>query len=391
MNRQSRWKPPIGNAARGVVIHAGPKLDGPGGVAAMMRNLRDSQLADCRHLVFVESVTHGAALPVRLLESALFPLRFSAALLRWPGALVHVHMARRGSFWRKRMAIGLARMAGRNVIIHIHGLIDTWAAGSPTTLRKVGQVLEQASAVVALSPLWRDRILTVAPAAKCVVIGNGVRTPDFVSEGSHPPCVLFLSMLDRSKGIDELLAAIHGIQSAGVKATWILAGHGDVVRTRRRVAALPHPDLVEVPGWVGPDEKTRLLRSSDVFVLPSHDEGIPVALLEAMSYGLACVVTPVGGIPDLVKDGDDGLFVDCGDVASLEGGLRRVLQDAALRRRLGRRARTVVQESYSMEVIAGQWTRLYEDVSAGRPVGLPSPGGRILSDSHTIDAIKTAL
>ena len=102
------------------------------------------------------------------------------------------------------------------------------------------------------------------------------------------------------------------------------------------------------------------LATGDVFLLPSFAEGLPLALLEAMSFGLACVVSPVGGVPDVVVDGENGLFVTPGDAGSILKGILSVLGDAALRRRLGENARLTVREGYSLSVVVEEWARLYE-------------------------------
>lgn len=345
----------------GTVIHVGVRMDGPGGIAAVMRGLRDSALGERWRLVFVESITSSGPLLVRLWQSALFPPRVAIALIRHPGAMMHVHMSTGGSFWRKRMAIFLARCGRRPVLIHLHGgHFETWATENAARLRAASRILTSCSAVVALSDSWRERILALAPSANCVVIHNAVQLPDSPSLGSIPPRVVFLGKMKVEKGIEDVLVAARAIQERGIEASWVLAGEGDPAETRRKAGALQRPDLVEVPGLIGVSEKDRLLATSDVFLLPSFAEGLPLALLEAMSFGLACVVSPVGGIPDVVVDGENGLFVTPGDAKSILNGILSVLEDAALRRRLGENARRTVRECYSLSVVALQWARLYE-------------------------------
>jgi glycosyltransferase involved in cell wall biosynthesis len=331
-----------------------------------MRSLRDSALANDWRLVFVGSITVGASLPVRFWQSALFPARVAIALIKYPRAMMHVHLAQRGSFWRKRIAAGLARLAGRPVLVHVHGSVfDKWASAEPRRLRAVARLLESSRFVVVLSESWRVRILALAGAAHCVVIRNSVALPAEPARGSDPPLVLFLGELGVRKGVDGLLSAIRGIQAQGIPASWVLAGEGDVAETRRKVDLLPNPDLVDVPGFLRASDKAGLLGKADVFVLPSFDEGLPVALLEAMAYGLACVVSPVGGIPEVVMDGKNGVFCTPGDATSIETALRSVLEDAEFMRRLGRDARRTVAECCSMDSIVEQSSTLYRQMSGG--------------------------
>ncbi len=92
-------------------------------------------------------------------------------------------------------------------------------------------------------------------------------------------------------------------------------------------------------GWLGAEEKDRLLRESSVFVMSSLSEGLPMALLEAMAYGMAVVATAVGGIPEVVDDGVDGLLVEAGSSRRIADALLRLAGDPALRERLGAAAR----------------------------------------------------
>lgn len=361
----------------GTVIHVGPRMDTPGGMAGVMRYMRDSSLAREWQLVFVESIVTAAPLPIRLWQSALFVLRVAVALVRHPGAMMHAHMAQGGSFWRKTIAISLARVAGRPVVGHIHGNnFDEWASANPRRRRAVARVLEQCTAVVVLGESWRKRILAVAGSARCVVIRNAVTIPAEPTRGSSPPVVVFLGRLDTRKGIHELLAAMHSIQDCGIDASWVLAGDGDSEGIRRDADSLPRPELVDVPGFLWSPEKDDLFGRGDIFVLPSFSEGLPVALLEAMSYGLACVVSPVGGIPEVVVDGENGLFCTPGDAPSIERALVSVLKDPVFLRRLGERARQTVRECCSMDSVARQWSALYEEMASGLASLSGRAGGR---------------
>jgi len=116
----------------------------------------------------------------------------------------------------------------------------------------------------------------------------------------------------------------------------VLAGDGDVEGVRQLAA--PLGDSVRVLSWIDAAERERLLDSSDVFVLPSLAEGLPMALLEAMAAGLPAIVTPVGGIPDALTHGAEGLLVEPGRVDQITAAMTRMLGDDAERLAAGRRA-----------------------------------------------------
>jgi glycosyltransferase involved in cell wall biosynthesis len=120
---------------------------------------------------------------------------------------------------------------------------------------------------------------------------------------------------------------------------------------------------VEVLGWINPDQKAEELARALVFTLPSYDEGLPMAMLEAMAAGKAIVVTPVGGIPEAVKDGENGLLVPAGDANALACALSKVLQDHLLRKSLGANARKTVETQFSTDVVLRELSRLYKELN----------------------------
>jgi glycosyltransferase involved in cell wall biosynthesis len=113
-------------------------------------------------------------------------------------------------------------------------------------------------------------------------------------------------------------------------------------------------DRVELPGWIGAEERARTLTAATVFALPSREEGVPVALLEAMAYGLPAVTSPVGGIPDVFEDRRHGYLVPPDDPEGLAERLRALLDDPLAARQMGARARADAQRQYATDVVAAQ-------------------------------------
>ena len=109
-------------------------------------------------------------------------------------------------------------------------------------------------------------------------------------------------------------------------------------------------DTVTFPGWVRGEEKERLLRESGVFLFPSYHEGMPMAVLEAMGYGLGIVTTTVGGIPQLIDHKRSGFLETPGNVTALAKDVSALIQDEALCRNMGELARRAVEQKYSLEI-----------------------------------------
>jgi glycosyltransferase involved in cell wall biosynthesis len=118
-------------------------------------------------------------------------------------------------------------------------------------------------------------------------------------------------------------------------------------------------DAITLAGWIDGEAKAKLLAESDIYVLPSHNEGLPMSVLEAMAMHQPVVTTRVGGIPELVSDGVDGLLIDASDQDALANALSTLLGDAALRGRLGQAARDRIEARYSDRVILPMLHTIY--------------------------------
>ena len=145
-----------------------------------------------------------------------------------------------------------------------------------------------------------------------------------------------------------------------------IGGDGDLDEIARAVEQLGLGAHVEILGWVGPERKEAELARAAIFALPSYDEGLPMSMLEAMAAAKAVVVTPVGGIPQAVSDGVNGLLVAPRDVAALAQALRSLIEDDALRQRLGRGARATIVERFSTDAVLGKLDALYRELGGIR-------------------------
>jgi glycosyltransferase involved in cell wall biosynthesis len=144
------------------------------------------------------------------------------------------------------------------------------------------------------------------------------------------------------------------------RARLVLAGDGDVEGVRKLAA--PAGDRIVVLSWIDSAERDRLLAQSDVFALPSRAEGVPMALLEAMANGLPSITTPVGGIPDVFRDGVDGTMVTPGDVDQIRAAMVHFITDDAARVVAGRLAREQARQ-YDVHVYARRLAEIYQRIA----------------------------
>lgn len=121
-------------------------------------------------------------------------------------------------------------------------------------------------------------------------------------------------------------------------ANWkvVFAGNGEVEQAKGLAKEAGVEDRCIFTGWISGDEKDKWFKESKIFCLPSYAEGFSMAVLDAFAYGLPVITTPVGGIPDVAKDGDNMLLFNSGDIKALAKQLDLLMNDKALRDKLSR-------------------------------------------------------
>lgn len=317
------------------------------------------------------------------------PLYLLSAVLRliWLKAIgradvLHVNIGKRGSALRKLVLCSLARRLGVPYVLHLHGSeFDIyWDSVAPSLSARLEAAFSNAARTVVLGRVWARYIADRAPNARIEIVPNATcapRPPSGDRSGTAPVRILFLGEIGPRKGVPELVEALAAVPPDGAwRAT--LAGNGAVDETRREVARLGLEGKVTVRGWAGPQEVERLLREADVLVLPSHHENLPMSVIEGMAYGLAVVTTPVGAVPDIIISGETGLLCPSGDPEALAEGLRAVIADPALRKRLGQAAQAFHREHLDAPAFVRRlksiWTEAaaapvaQRSVAAGEPV-----------------------
>lgn len=343
----------------------GTDLDGMGGVRAVVKGYVDSGLFERYRCVYVASHRAGSQW-VKITTALKAWLRVAVLLRKLDSPLVHVQTASRGSFWRKFVVCLLARAAGRPYIVHLHGGGFTrFYENESNSLgrRLIRSTLAHAALVIALSEEWRERLLKICPTAKVEVLHNAVSIPDTACLRrleDHETTVLFLGHLLRDKGVYDLVRAFALIAPRFPRLKLVLGGVGHVEEVHKLAGQLEIQARVVCPGWLGPERKLAVLATSSLFVLPSYAEGMPMALLEAMSWRLPVITTPVGGIPRVIENEVNGLLLAPGDIEGLAAAIRRLLEDPALRERLGSAARATIETHFSLPDAMDKLSRIYQ-------------------------------
>ena len=345
----------------------------PGGIRQVVDNLREAGLFD-RYPV-LPLVTHEDTGLLRRSTIFLVALiRLFALLWTRRVALVHAHTAMYGSFWRKTIVTWLARAFGCPVLIHMHGSqFEQFHDGcGPRRRAIIRRVLQAVEAVVVLSEHGRNVVERVAPGVKAEVIHNFVNAARIRAECASvgvaraPNRILFLGQVGRRKGVHDLLTALTGVIKSVPDARLTAAGSGEIDGLRRLAADLGVESHVEFPGWVDGRDKIRLLAEATVYALPSYNEGMPVSVLEAMAAGLPVISTPVAGIPEIVRDGSEGLLVPPGAPDKLAAAIILLLRDPEVAKMMGEHAMCRIDSRFVASTELLRLERLYQRLGVRR-------------------------
>jgi glycosyltransferase involved in cell wall biosynthesis len=363
------------------VVMVGTSFQTRGGIASVLQTYRAAGLFDRWPVDFVATHRDGSRL-AKLLKAIDAFFVFFALLCRYPRAVLHVHSASRASFWRKCLFMGVAMLARWPVIFHLHG--GGFATFYDAECGPVGRAivrffLDHAACIVVVSERWCAWMNRVTRNPRVVSIANPVALPAPSGIAREPQLVAFAGRLTEAKGVFELLQAAVGLRRAYPELRIECAGDGDLDEFERCVNSMGLASNVRVHGWIGRRRREELLARASIFVLPSHAEGLPVSLLEAMAAGCAVVATTVGGIPDVVEDGFNGLLVPPGDVRALEAALARLVADPELARAMGRAARATIASRFTPERTVAQVEEIYGELGIARakPTARPRPTTRL--------------
>ncbi|CAH0322659.1 N-acetyl-alpha-D-glucosaminyl L-malate synthase [Peribacillus simplex] len=335
-----------------------------GGIAAVVNGYRGSRLEKEFRIRYVESYKDGGKF-TKLLKGFTGYLHFAKVLILEKPELVHIHSSFGMSFYRKIPYIYMASWANKPIINHCHGAeFDTfYLKANVRKKRLIEKIYNKCSMVIALSDEWKERLSLIVPVDKIEVIENySIIHEDAVKERVNRLSnsqILFLGEIGQRKGCYDIPAVVEKVVEKFPDVKFVLGGTGDIVTLKSSLREKGVEKNVIFPGWVRGNEKDKLLRESDIFFLPSYNEGMPMSILDAMGYGLPIVSTLVGGIPKIVHNGENGYVCEPGDVQGLSNALIEILMNEYTCKKYANSSLEIVKQKYSLDEHIKRLTILY--------------------------------
>ncbi|MCP3688543.1 MAG: glycosyltransferase family 4 protein [Gammaproteobacteria bacterium] len=326
-----------------------------GGIRAVIEN--HIQAGVYEGYAYYYMASHDDVSIVRRITLALTSLcKLVGLIIRGKVSVCHLHGSMKGSIYRKSAFVFVCNLMGCKTVFHLHGseFARKYETAGYIYKKLVRYVLNHADYVFVLSDYWKSYVekVSVNPAIHVI---NNFPSPVFESlydsrEYSRKPVteLLFLGKIGRRKGVYDLVEAVSMLDADGVGGFHIsVGGNGEVEKLRELVLKRGLGKYFSVIGWVTGEQKHQLLKDADILLLPSHNEGLPIAILEALSAGLAVLSTNVGGIPDAINSERYGLLVEPGQPLALANAISRYLGTDGLVEAVAVNARDLYDRNFS--------------------------------------------
>ena len=335
---------------------------GKGGIASVLKEYKN--IFPNAH--FVPTTSSGNILNnlKYLFRGLLFTIFF---LAKKDVKIVHIHGASYHSFYRKYIFFKLSQLFGKAVIYHVHGAEYHlfYENSNKYTKYLIQDFINNADCIICLSNRWKMFFENTFRPRKVEVVKNIVPIISDLNTTSSsvlPLKFLFLGHISERKGIWLLLETIKENKKEFLgTALFHIGGNGETERLKSLIKKFEVEKIVEFIGWVSSEKKEKYLRESDVFILPSYNEGLPISVLEAMSYQLPILSTPVGGIPEVVEDGKNGILIEPGNKKSLTAAIRFMVNNPSFRNMAANISYEKVQPHFP-EQVKEQLNLIYQEL-----------------------------
>ncbi|HCU22541.1 MAG TPA: hypothetical protein DF698_06585 [Candidatus Atribacteria bacterium] len=357
------------------VLHVAPLPPPMGGMVSYIQGLLGSDVfktIDYKvvrlNILNKEEYSGIVRIIVNYLNSFLLTINYLFMLIFWSPDIVHIQSNSGLGFFEKMWLAFLGKLLGRKTIVHVHGgNMRDWYHQSSSPIQKL--IRKSASIndrIMTGSPQMKETWQIIGlPDEKITYVGNAVNLPSEITKiPKDNLSILFLTRVVLEKGIIELIDAfiLLSKEYPDLELRIVGADTKDTVFVKKYLEEKDEKKIIKYIGSVTDEQKHQEYLYADIFAFPTYIEDQSYAIMEAMSYGLPCVASNVGGVPSLIQDGVNGLLIKPKDVNSLKEGLNSLILDGEKRYFLGRNAHETIENGFTWEVRSKEIVELYKSI-----------------------------
>lgn len=375
--------------SRKKILVLGPLPPTVGGITTFITGILDSDLnRKYRLIIFgTERPTVGIARDVSdytvvlriglfyLIKSIVWTishlLTFPFVLLKNRPDIVHVCTASYWSFWENAVYALISGMFSKKILFHIHGggFEEFYKNSNRFVKFLIRKILNLPDKVIVLSSTWKRIFANFTPENKIAVLENFVnfsRYGRFRKKGTLSKgmiTVLFVGGVGaREKGLYDIFKTIPTVIKRCKNILFLFVACSDVDKLNSICEREEIASHTRFLGYLHGDEKVKVFAESDIFILPSYAEGLPITMLEAMAVGLPVIATSVGAIGEIVENGINGFLIEAGDYTALADKIVILAQDGKLRLKMGQNNIEKIKKKYDKNVVIRKLDNKYHEL-----------------------------
>jgi len=352
------------------VLMIGSNLKVPGGITRVIKNYIEAGIQEKVDFEYFATY-YGKG---NFLNLVYFIVKYIKlfVILSLPNSgnydIAHIHMSYKGSFIRKKYIIKLLTMKKIPVVLHMHGsqFKDYYRNSDVNQRRIITKTLDKASVIIALGESWEEFYKSISK-TKVISVDNAVFPKNMKENTSNKEYITCMGVISKRKGTFDLVDVAAKLKGKiDEKYKFLLAGNGEIGEINKKIRDYGLDDMFIIPGWISKQSKIdEIYEKSIIYILPSYNEGMPMSILEAMSFGLPIISTNVGSISSVVKP-DNGYIVEPGDIDKMANLIVEVINDENKRNIMKESNLNKIHEHYnvnkSLEIIIEIYSKVINEI-----------------------------
>lgn len=343
------------------VLMLGPSRNSMGGIATVIKNFHDYFKDDEIEIIYMETWKEGS-LGQRLIFTFKMLFKLVKIILSKKIDLLHIHVAQDGSFYRKAVIIIIGRLFRKKILLHIHASQFDKFYEKSNALNKcfIRKILNLPHRLIVLSEEWKKFISNITT-NEIVILHNAVLVEEY-QYNNNGNIITFMGRLCKRKGIYDVLDIANELFNENKDIKLYLCGDGDIEKVNEIIRKKNLESNIIVTGWINKEEKQEILKNTIINILPSYNEGMPMAILETMARGIPNISTNVGGISTVISSMKNGVVIKSGDSNTLLNSIKFLANYSNIRSAMSRKAYDTIKNDYSIENFNDKVKRMYNSI-----------------------------
>lgn len=331
-----------------------------GGITSVVKAYENSPLWAKFHCKWIETHRDGGAFT----KLSYLLKGFLQFLLCVPFYdIIHIHTSEPPSALRKVLFMAVSKLLGKKVIVHFHSFsVDSTIKSKYQWVYRY--LFGKADCVLVLSKYWQDELCDTFGfnEDKVKVLYNPCTTE--ISNKVYPKKkeILYAGTVNARKGYADMINAFAKVADKYHDWCIVFAGNGEIEEGKALASRLGIDKQTVFLGWVRGNDKDKAFKEASIFCLPSYAEGFPMGVLDAWAYGLPVITTPVGGIPDIAKDGTNCLLFNPGDTNKLAEQMDKMMSSEELRKLVASESNELAKGIFSVDKVTERLGNIYQNL-----------------------------